>query len=257
MKQFRQVTCRKIAKTTLAFILLLSLLLPSFSHAISMPTDDRGHDSSLPFTDVEPTDWFYEQVRHVFGQGLMTGTGNMTFSPGVRVTRAMAVQVLYNHSGNPGTAWIENPFADVAEDAWYRDAVVWAASWGIVRGFGDGRFAPGEYITRAHLVLILNNYTSVANLTLPLRREAQPFVDSIDIRDYAKEAIDRFFRGMVIDGRPDGTFDPQGHATRAELATILSRFVRYSENADVAPPVPPYGFLPPPPAPEYGFPYMD
>ena len=269
---------RKIAKTALVLSMLFGILVTSFPYAVSLSPDDTGDAPSLPFTDVDLADWFYEQVRDVFEQGLMTGTGDATFSPGTRVTRAMAVQVLYNHSGQPEASWWfdENPFTDVAESAWYYDAVVWAANWGMVSGFGDGTFAPGAYITRAHLVVLLNNYARAEWLELPPQRESQVFVDYMDIRNYAKEAIDRFFRAMIINGRPDGRFDPQGKATRAELATMLSQFVKYS--GERVSPQPPYGFpcccddmLPPGPAygvpdpeppydypmPEYGFPCWD
>jgi len=254
MKQIIPFISQKIIKTTLVFILLFGVLLLSLPYGVSM----SPYASSLPFTDVDPADWFYEQVRDVFEQGLMTGTGDVTFSPGAQVTRAMAVQVLYNHSDRPSTTWMVNPFTDVAADAWYHDAVVWAATRGIAHGFWEGTFAPGDSITRAHLIVLLNNYANFARLELPPQRESQPFADDMDIRNYAKEAIDRFFRAMIINGRPDGSFDPQGKATRAELATILSQFVRYSETCDEPPPVPPYGvFLAPPPAPEYGFPCSD
>jgi len=238
---------RKIAKTALVLSMLFGILVTSFPYAVSLSPDDTGDAPSLPFTDVDLADWFYEQVRDVFEQGLMTGTGDATFSPGTRVTRAMVAQVFYNRHGQPYLGGLRNPFTDVAEDAWYHDAVTFAWANGIVEGFGDGTFAPGAYITRAHLVVLLNNYARVAWLVLPPLRESQTFADDMDIRDYAKEAIDRFFRAMIIDGRPDGTFDPQGNATRAELATMLSRFVRYSDDWR-----PPGGW----PAPEYGFPHL-
>jgi len=215
---------------------------------VSLSSDDTEHASSLPFIDVSPADWFYEQVRDVFEQGLMTGTGDTTFSPGTQVTRAMAVQVLYNRHGQPYLGGLGNPFTDVAEDAWYHDAVTWTRANGIVEGFGDGTFAPDAYITRAHLVVLLNNYARAVGLVLPPQRESQTFADDMDIRNYAKEAVNRFFRAMIINGRPDGTFDPQGNATRAELATMLSRFVRY--GGDTLPPVPP-------PGAEYGFPFSE
>jgi len=260
MKKTTQFLSRKIAKTALVFIVLFGVLFLSLPHVVSVSPDGTADAAPLPFVDVNPADWFYEQVRYVFEHDLMVGAGDMTFSPNVSVTRAMAAQILYNHSGRPSTAWMTNPFTDVAEDAWYRDAVVWAAGAGIVRGSGDGTFAPGAYITRAHLTLILNNYADFARLELPPRRDSQPFADYMDIRNYAKEAIDRFFRAMVINGRPDGTFAPQDSATRAELATMLSQFIKYSESGPVqTPPVPPYGVYstPPPCAPDYGFPYPD
>jgi len=269
---------RKIAKTALVFVVLFGVLLLSLPYGVSV-SPDVAENVPLPFLDVDPGDWFYEQVRSVFEQGLMTGTGAVTFNPNTRVTRAMAVQVLYNQHGAPDVSGMENPFTDVAEDAWYRDAVVWAVGNGIAWGFEDGTFAPGDLITRAHLTMFLNNYASFARRGLPPRRESQVFADYMDIRNYAKEAIDRFFRAMVINGRPDGSFDPQGHATRAELATMLSQFIRYSENwLGSGVPMPPYGVFPypppppafptglgppvpdppdPPPAPEYGFPCFD
>ena len=272
MRNSIQLIFCKIAKRVLALILLSGVIIMSSPYAVSVsPFGER--DASLPFNDVSPTDWFYEQVRDAFEQNLMVGVGDGRFNPGGRVTRAMAVQVIYNHSGQPDTAsFSPPPFADVAEDAWYYDAAAWAWRYGIVRGFGDGTFAPGAHITRAHLVVLLNNYARHANLELPPQRDSRPFVDDIDIRNYAKEAIDRFFRAMVINGRPDGRFDPQGNATRAELATMLSQFVKYSE--DGIPAQPPYGFpcddwsipaygTPEPPGgddfvmPDYGFPCFE
>lgn len=255
MKHTTQSSIRKIAKISLVFIMLFGIISSTFPHATSTSSDT----SSLPFTDVSPTDWFYEQVHDMFAQGLMIGTTDETFSPHQHVTRAMAVQVLYNHSGQMSVEGITHQFIDVAEDAWYHDAVTWAWTMGIVRGFGDDTFAPNANITRAHLVLLLDNYIIVASLRLPSQRESQMFTDQMDIRNYAKEAIDRFFRAMVINGRPNGTFDPQGNATRAELATMLSQFIKYSEHCDIMAPVPPYGVPAPDPCPtpEYGFPYFD
>lgn len=213
-----------------------------------------ANEQSLPFVDVNPHNWFYEQVRDMFEREIMTGIGAETFAPHRNVTRAMAVQVLYNHAGRPDVSgWGGTSFTDVAADAWYHDAVVWAASLGIVRGFGDGTFAPGDYITRAHVIVILNNYTRTFGVDLPILRDLPTFTDDADIRDYAREAIDRFFQSMIINGHPDGSFAPQGNTTRAELATMLSGFVVFSENT-TAPPGPPYGFpCDDIPVPEYGF----
>ena len=179
-----------------------------------------------PFVDVHERDWFFDYVMYVYAQGLMTGmdTTPMTFAPNAHMTRAMTVQVLYNMEGRPSVAGLPNPFTDVAQDAWYRDAVVWAANNGVVVGFGGGIFAPGNNITRAHLTLILSNYSDFAGITLPLIREYQAFTDDSDIRYYAREAVERLFRAAVINGRPDGSFDPQGNATRAELATMMHNF---------------------------------
>jgi len=251
---------RKALAIVLAFGMVFGVMQVVVPDVLAVPSDVTDHTTQpLPFTDVTPTDWFYEQVRFVFEYGLMTGTDVVTFSPGATVTRAMVVQVLYNHVGRPTAAWMHNPFADVSDGAWYRDAIVWAFNSGIAGGIGGDRFAPRDYITRAHLIIMLNNYAIFMGAELPALRDSQAFADEMDIRSYAREAIDRFFMAMIINGRPDGTFDPQGSATRAELATILSGFVLYSENLngggnDLDLPVPPYGFPEPLPQPEYGFP---
>ena len=179
-----------------------------------------------PFVDVHERDWFFDYVMYVYTQGIMTGmdTTPMTFAPNAHMTRAMAVQLFYNMEGRPSVAGLPNPFTDVAQDAWYRDAVVWAANNGLVLGLGGGIFAPGNNITRAHLTLILSNYADFADITLPLIREYQAFIDDSDIRYYARESVEQLFRAAVINGRPDGSFDPQGNATRAELATMMHNF---------------------------------
>jgi len=254
----KQTFLRKTVATLLALIMVFSTISVMASDILVSPTD--FDNTSLPFVDIGPMDWFYEQVRYVYEHGLMTGTNATTFNPNTPVTRAMAVQVLYNHGREQlSVGTLNNPFTDVAGDAWYHDAVVWAANNGIVNGLGDGIFAPSDYITRAHLVVVLNNYANIMELELPAQRNNLFFADNADIRNYAREAIQRFFMAMIISGRPDGTFDPQGNVTRAELASMLSSFVKYSENiyhSEVEDEEddewwlvqPPYGF------PPYGFP---
>ena len=157
----------------------------------------------------------------------MTGTSTapMLFSPQVNVTRAMAVSVLYNMEGRPDVSGYPNPFTDLHAGSWYYDAVMWAAANGIVGGFEDGTFRPGDNITRAHLAIILNNYAEIKGFALPVLTEYHGFADDADIRDYAREAVERFFRAGIINGKPGNVFDPRGEATRAELAAMLTRFL--------------------------------
>ncbi|MCL2400739.1 MAG: S-layer homology domain-containing protein, partial [Defluviitaleaceae bacterium] len=182
-----------------------------------------------PFADVNQADWFYNDVAFVYLLGLMTGTGNNQFSPNTNVTRAMVVQVLYNMQNRPSAAGMDIPFFDVAGGQWYTHAVAWANHNSIVSGFDDGSFRPNEYITRAHLSLILSNYARLTGMQLPSLRPYQNFTDDADIRNYAGEAIEQFFQAMIISGRPDDSFNPQGNATRAELATMLRGFLEVSE----------------------------
>ena len=143
----------------------------------------------------------------------------------MNVTRAMVVQVLYNKQDRPSVEGLSNPFDDVAGGRWYTDAVVWAYHNDVVSGFGDGTFRPGEYITRAHQSIILNNYAQIMGIELTPIRELRNFADNSYIRQYARASVEVLFKAGIINGRPDGRFDPQGNATRAELATMLQRFV--------------------------------
>lgn len=99
----------------------------------------------------------------------------------------------------------------------------------MVTGFGDGTFRPSDNITRAHLAVLLNAYAVRMGIELPILVEYHGFTDDLDIRNYAREAIENFFKAQIISGYPDGSFDPQGNATRAELAAILQRFICATE----------------------------
>jgi hypothetical protein len=96
-------------------------------------------------------------------------------------------------------------------------------------GYGGGKYGPKDSITREQLATILNNYAKFAGLTLPLTRGYTPFIDDADIANYAKEAIERFFKAGIIGGYPDGSFKPRGEATRAEFAAMLMRFLEAAE----------------------------
>ena len=180
-----------------------------------------------PFGDVRANDWYYDAVIFAYSHGLMTGTSAnpMTFSPNIATTRGMIVTILYRMAGSPDVSDLANPFGDVPGDKYYADAVKWAAANGIVSGYGDSRYGPEDNITREQLAVILNNYIKYAGLTLPATREYTGFNDEADIANYAKEAIERFFMAGIISGKPGNTYDPQGSATRAEVATMIMRLL--------------------------------
>jgi len=179
------------------------------------------------FADVNDSDWFFKSVQYAIENNLMVGTSATEFSPNSQLTRGMVVTVLYRYAGEPYVSGFDNPFNDVG-DSWYTNAVLWAAENDIVTGYGDGRFGPEINITRQDLAVILNNYAKFAEMDLPTAREYAGFADDMDIRNYAKEAIERFFRAGIINGKPGNLYDPQGNATRAEFATMLMNFLEAS-----------------------------
>ena len=195
-----------------------------------------------PFEDVSGTDWFVDSVIYIYEKGLMNGTSTspMLFSPDMPLTRGMIVTVLFRLAGSPilsgtgspdganGTSGANsagNPFDDVNAGEWYTDAVIWAAANGIVNGYGDGNFGPEDNITRQDLAAILVRYAEFAGITLPVSREYAVFSDDSTIADYAKEAVESLYRAAIVNGYPDGAFEPEWEATRAEFATMLMNFL--------------------------------
>ena len=160
----------------------------------------------------------------------MVGVSHERFAPHASVTRAMVAQVFYNRYGRPSVAGLHNPFYDVVEGRWYADAIIWAYHNGLISGFGDGSFRPDNHITRAHLVILFNNYADTLGLYMPALREYHGFTDSADVRSYARESIVRFYQAMMIHGRPGGRFDPQENVARAELAAMLYRFLSVAQE---------------------------
>ena len=141
------------------------------------------------------------------------------------MTRAMFAAVLYRLEGAPA-AGTENPFGDVPEDAWYRDAVVWAAGAGIVYGTGDG-FDPAGAITREQIAVMLCRYAAYLGMDVSASDELSSFPDGDDASSWAKDAMSWAVKNGLVQGRDDGTLDPAGTATRAEVATLLQRMIEF------------------------------
>ena len=180
-----------------------------------------------PFTDVHEGDWFFSSVRFAHQNNLFGGTSATTFSPNMTMTRGMMVTVLHRMAGTPQTG--SAAFADVADNVWYANAVNWAAANGIVSGFGDGRFGPGDDITREQMASILYRYAAYVILELPQTRIGA-FNDEAQIGDWALHTVNAMFNAGVISGRGDGYFVPQGSATRAEVAALLRNFMEATQT---------------------------
>ena len=178
----------------------------------------------LPFTDVTSGDWFYDAVAYVYDKGMMEGTTDTTFAPTMNLTRSMIAQVLYNLEERPEAPGAAG-FPDVAADAWYADAVNWAAARGIVKGYDTGAFGPEDSVTREQLAAILYRYAQVKGYdTTRGGMAVREFSDSASISDWAQEAMAWAVNAQVLSGKGNGVLDPQGTATRAEVAQMLMNF---------------------------------
>ncbi|MDR0380729.1 MAG: amidohydrolase family protein [Oscillospiraceae bacterium] len=187
---------------------------------------DGGAFDEEPFDDVSAEDWFYGDVVYAYEKGLFGGTSETAFSPGIPMTRGMLVTVLYRLHGAPDVEAAESPFDDVSGGAYYADAVVWAASNGVVNGYGGGRFGPNDNITREQMATVLTRYMSYAEINLPVTEQYILFTDETEISDYAKEAVQVLYKLEIINGVSSTqlVIDPQGAATRAQVAAVLHRF---------------------------------
>lgn len=178
----------------------------------------------LPFTDVPDGAWYLDAARYVYENGLMNGTGPDTFSPDVTTNRGMIVTILYRLEQepmvSPGTF-----FRDVAAGQYCEDAVAWGAGNGIVNGYTDGTFAPGKAITRAQLAAILYRYAAHKGYNVSARADLSDYADVTDVAGYAMTAMQWANAEGLINGTSATTLTPNGNATRAQVAVILTRFL--------------------------------
>lgn len=180
---------------------------------------------ALPFTDVKSGNWFYDAVKYAYEQGLMTGTSATTFAPNGTMNRAMIVTVLYRLENSPAVTGASK-FTDVPAGQWYSDAVAWAAANKIVNGYDETTFGPMNAVTREQMAAILFRYEQVKGLeNVTLEENLNRFPDQNKISAYAIPALQWAVGQKIINGNADGTLDPTGTATRAQVAQIFTNLL--------------------------------
>ncbi len=172
-------------------------------------------------TDVSKDAWYHAAVDYAVEHGIMEGVSETEFSPNTEVTRAQAVQILYNLEGQP-TVDGDNEFTDVF--GWYEAAVTWAAQTGVATGYGDGTFQPGDSITRQEFAQMLYNYARYKGYDLTAEGDLSQFPDSGSVADWVEAAMSWANGNELINGHDDGTIDAAGIGTRAQAASILMKF---------------------------------
>lgn len=177
-----------------------------------------------PFTDVSEKDWFYGDVMFAYENGLMIGTGNAQFRPHGTATRGMMATILWRMAGSPAPKG-NNSFTDVEAGTWYTDAITWTAENGIFLGYGNNKVGPNDSITREQLAAIFFRYADYKGCDMNAKGELDKFRDAGKVSDYARAAMQWAVGSGLIQGKPDGVLDPQGTATRAEIAAMLHRFL--------------------------------
>ena len=190
--------------------------------------DENPGTGVNPFTDISEKDWFYGDVMFVYENGLMLGTSKTLFSPHGTVMRGMMATILWRMEGSPVPKG-KNSFTDVEAGKWYADAITWTTENGIFAGYGKDKFCPDDPITREQLAAIFYRYADYKGYDLTVKGDLDKFKDADKITDYAKTAMQWAVGSGLVKGKSGNLLDPQGTATRAEIAAMLHRFIEKYE----------------------------
>ena len=195
-----------------------------FKTTTDQPCDGGKDCPSAPFTDVDTAKWYHLSVDYVLTHKMMNGVSSRAFAPNANLTRGMLVQILYNLEGKPkGTA---ANFSDVQADAWYAEAVGWAATNKVVTGYADGTFRPNAAVTREQAAAILYRYAQSKGIDVSVGENTNilSYVDVQQASEYAIPALQWAVGAGVLNGKNGGRLAPTGTATRAEIAAIMQRW---------------------------------
>lgn len=194
-------------------------------NSITIPFDSPAKleiiDNAKSFADVSADNWAADAVAFVSGHELFSGTSSDRFSPDLPMTRGMLAMVLHNLENNPAQP-VAGMFSDVTSDAWYSEAVAWAAARGIVSGYGNGLFGPSDHITREQLAVMLWRYAGEPAAT----NKELHFNDVDEASGYALDALRWATENGIINGKGGGILDPRGQATRAQVAQMLMNYLK-------------------------------
>lgn len=182
------------------------------------------------FSDLNPNGWYRDSVEYMLEHNLMNGMTDSIFEPNGLSTRAQFVTILYRAAGAPALSGVPNPFTDVKKDSWYEKSVLWAFSSHMVKGVTDTTFAPEKPITREQLVTILYRYDGANPI---LQNHLHGFRDTSNISAYAKDAMNWAVGCGIVKGVTDNTLCPDETATRAQIAAMVSRYLKAKTAIEV------------------------
>lgn len=205
--------CKRVWTLFLSLALVLGLCIPAYA-----AVEDTG------FSDVAEDAWYTEFVVYCRDNGLMSGTSDTTFSPDTPTTRAMMATILYRLAGTPAVSGTDS-YTDTQPGAWYSDAVLWASQNGVVGGYGGGLFGTNDPLTREQMATMLWRYSGS-----PSANAGSDFADESSIAAWAAPAVDWARENGYMGGVGANLFQPRGQASRAQLATILTRYHQNTET---------------------------
>ena len=186
----------------------------------------REIEVELPFTDVPEGAWYADAAAYVYEHGLMAGTSATTFAPDATTSRAMIATILWRMAGSPVVNYAMN-YTDVSQGQWCSEAIRWATSEGIVGGYGNGLFGTNDPITREQFAVMLYRFAQEQGYDVSIGENTNilSYTDVADLSEYAISAMQWAVGAGIINGTGDGSaLSPQGQATRAQAAVMLTRF---------------------------------
>lgn len=193
------------------------------SEPTATPEPQDPEEWTNPYADVTEGDWFYDAVQYADQNSLFNGISETEFAPNTAITRGMLVTVLHRAEGVPGVDCIMT-FTDIAQNAYYTEAIRWAASAGIVKGYSETEFAPDRLISREEMAAIMNRYATYKGIDTSAKGDLTQFTDADQIADWARGNMEWAVGYGLLSGKDNNQLDPQGNTTRAEAAAILQRF---------------------------------
>lgn len=201
----------------------------SYGASLALPETGKSLDVALEipyrFQDVQDAGkWYFAPVYEVYEAGLMNGVGGDRFAPDKTLNRAMLATVLYRMAGSPAVKG-DSPFTDVGKNTWYTDAVVWASENGIVKGYGQGIFAPGRAISRQEMATMLFRFCKYQDGNVEAKASAlEAYRDQNQVAGWALEAMQWAVTWGVMQGVSVYTLAPKNTATRAQVAQVLVNY---------------------------------
>lgn len=227
----------KHTKKLFAAVLALCLLVGCAAHGAGnntggtpIRTDNQlispNPSAASSVTDVPAGQWFTDAVNWCLDQGLIDPASVGAFAPNSDANRATLAAALYRAAGSPAVN--ASDFPDVPAGSWYANAAAWAKANNVIAGYDDGRFGGEDPITREQTVTILWRYSGSPSAS------GEDFTDEADISAYANAAVDWSRANGVVSGNPDGSFNPQGHITRAQIAQVLYQYLKTDTSAGEA-----------------------
>ena len=183
------------------------------------------------FTDIS-SHWAKESIEYVADRGLVSGSSETTFSPGSAATRGTLVMALGRLAQVDTSAYTGNQFTDVSSEKEYCPYIEWAYSKGIIKGIGNGRFAPEKAITREEIAVIFANYANVIGDTLPDSRKFETYLDDSLIGNNYRYAIKSMQQAGIMTGS-ENRFNPKGNTTQAELSSIIHRYIKFVTKGEI------------------------